>query len=258
MNASAMNYDGYYHTYSQENIHQETVRDVSEQKLIETHLVMVKRIAYHLKSKLPEQVPVEDLIQAGMLGLIESAKKFDENQGASFETYAGIRVRGAMLDEIRRNDWTPRSVHKNTRLVAEAVAKVEHEKGRKSTDMEIAKAMDISLDEYHQMMMDTHNHRVLSIDETAYNDEAIIEKLPNQQPLMVDGIYTEDMKKLIARTISQLPKRESLVMALYYNEELNLREIGAILGVSESRVCQIHSQAMAHLRVKMKVIIEEC
>jgi len=228
-----------------------------ENDLVESHLVMVKRIAYHLKSKLPEQVHVEDLIQAGMLGLIASAKKFDMNQGASFETYAGIRVRGAMLDEIRKYDWTPRSVHRNTRMVTEVVTKIENEKGRKSTVHEVADELGVTIDEYHHMLMDTCNHRVLSFEDYGFNDESIIENVANQEPMMVDNLHSKEMSVLIADCIAQLPKKESLVMSLYYEEELNLREIGAIIGVSESRVSQIHAQAMQHLKAKMRCVIEE-
>jgi len=231
--------------------------EVSIDALIEENLIMVKRIAYHLKSKLPEQVQIEDLIQSGMLGLIEAAKKFDSTQGASFETYAGIRIRGAMLDEIRKNDWTPRSVHRNTRMVSEVIKKLENEHGRQSTSVEIAEELGVSLDEYHNMLLDTCNHRVLSFEDYGINDESILENIPNHQPMIVDGLHLQDMKNLVAESISQLPKRESLVMALYYDEELNLREIGAILGVSESRVSQIHAQAVARIQSKMKPVIEE-
>ncbi len=224
---------------------------------IEQNLVTVKKIAFHLKAKLPDQVQVDDLIQSGMVGLIEAAKKFDKNQGASFETYAGIRIRGSMLDEFRKNDWTPRSVHRNSRMVSQVIRKVENEKGRHSSDIEIADDMGISIQEYHRILLDTTTHKVLSFDDFNINDESLVEKIPNKQLQVLDGIQQQDLKQVIAKAISELPKRESLVMSLYYDEELNLREIGIILGVSESRVSQIHSQAVIHLQSRLKKIIEE-
>ena len=237
--------------------YQEYQREDIVRQRIETHLIMVKRIAYHLKAKLPDQVMVDDLIQSGMVGLIEAAKKFDENQGASFETYAGIRIRGAMLDEIRKNDWTPRSVHRNTRMLTEVIAKLENTNGRHSSDAEIANELGISLEEYHAMMMDSNNHRVLSFEEFSLNNESLVDNMPHYQPLLLDGLQKQDLKDNIAKAIEQLPKRERLVMSLYYFEELNLREIGAILGVSESRISQIHSLALNHVQDKMKKIIDE-
>lgn len=225
--------------------------------LVEQHLDMVKRIAFHLKGKLPAQVQVEDLIQSGMVGLIEAAKNFDETQGASFETYAGIRIRGAMLDEIRKNDWTPRSVHRNTRMITKVITEVENEKGREASASEIAEELGVSIEEYHQMLLDTSTHRVLSFEDLGINDDSIIEHIPNHQPLIVDGLQKEDLRRVVAKAISELPQRESLIMSLYYDEELNLREIGLVLGVTESRVSQIHSQAMIRLQTKLKRIIEE-
>ncbi len=200
---------------------------------------------------------VDDLIQSGMIGLIEAAKKFDENQGASFETYAGIRVRGAMLDEIRKNDWTPRSVHRNTRMVSKTVAKVENKKGRLSTGFEIAEELGVSLEEYHNILLDSTTHRVLSFEDFSMNDESVVENIPNHQPQVLDGIQRQDIKQIISKAIAELPKRESLMMSLYYDEELNLREIGVVLGVSESRVSQLHSQAIQRLQSKLKNMIEE-
>ncbi|MFK5984492.1 MAG: RNA polymerase sigma factor FliA [Pseudomonadota bacterium] len=232
-------------------------KDEEIKERIEQHLIIVKKIAFHLKAKLPDHVLVDDLIQSGMVGLIEAAKKFDSRQGASFETYAGIRIRGAMLDEIRKNDWTPRSVHRNSRMVSKVIHMVENKIGRHSTDVEIAAEMGVSLDEYHHMILDSATHRILSFDDFSLNDESIVEKIPNQQPQVLDGLAQQDLKKIIAQAISELPKRESLMMSLYYDEELNLREIGVILGVSESRVSQIHSQAVIRLQVKLKKMIEE-
>jgi len=216
------------------------------------HESLVKRIAFHLMSRLPASVQADDLIQAGMIGLIEASRKFDPDQGASFETYAGIRIRGSMLDEIRRTDWTPRSVHRKARDVAEAVRKIENEKGRDARDVEVAKVMGLELNEYHKILQDATGCRIFSFEDPGTIGEdgyAPTTERPNQ-PL--DNLQHGDFKQGLAKAIKGLPERERLVMALYYDEELNLREIGDIMGVSESRVCQIHGQALIRLRARME------
>jgi len=221
-------------------------------KLVVAHESLVKRIAFHLMSRLPASVQVDDLIQAGMIGLIEASRKFDPEQGASFETYAGIRIRGAMLDEIRRTDWTPRSVHRKAREVAEAVRKIENEQGRDARDVEVAAAMGLELNEYHKILQDATGCRIFSFEDPGSVGEdgpAHGQRQPNQ-PL--ENLQNCDFKQGLAGAIKGLPERERLVMALYYDEELNLREIGEILGVSESRVCQIHGQALIRLRARME------
>jgi len=214
------------------------------------YATLVKRIAYHLLTRLPPTVLLEDLVQVGMVGLIEAWRNYDSSQGASFETYAGIRIRGSMLDEIRRSDWTPRSVHRKSREVAEAIRRVENEKGRDAKDSEIAEVLDISLDEYHHILQDSVGSRVLSIDELeSLGVTGSGQVSADQSP--IDGIEREAFKKALAAAIGDLPERERLIISLYYDDELNLREIGEVLGVTESRVCQIHSQATARLRAKL-------
>lgn len=221
-------------------------------KLVVEHEPLVKRIAFHLMSRLPASVQVDDLIQAGMIGLIEASRKFDPEQGASFETYAGIRIRGAMLDEIRRTDWTPRSVHRKAREVAEAVRKIENEKGRDARDVEVAKAMGLELDEYHKILQDATGCRIFSFEDPGSVGEDGLAQTQRQPNQPLENLQNCDFKQGLAGAIKGLPERERLVMALYYDEELNLREIGEILGVSESRVCQIHGQALIRLRARME------
>jgi RNA polymerase sigma factor for flagellar operon FliA len=216
------------------------------------HEQLVKRIAYHLMSRLPASVQADDLIQAGMIGLIEASRKFDPEQGASFETYAGIRIRGAMLDEIRRTDWTPRSVHRKARDVAEAVRKIENEKGRDARDVEVAEAMGLELDEYHKILQDATGCRIFSFEDPGTLGEDGFSPMMEQPNQPFENLQNGDFKQGLVTAIKGLPERERLVMALYYDEELNLREIGEILGVSESRVCQIHGQALIRLRARME------
>ena len=224
----------------------------SEQdEVIAQHAPLVKRIAYHLMSRLPASVQADDLIQAGMIGLLEAARNYDASQGASFETYAGIRVRGAMLDEIRKGDWVPRSVHRKARQMAEAVREIEHKQGRDARDHEIAAAMELDLGDYYKVLQDVSGHRVLSIEDVGVDEDAMSNLAADQSTSPDEGLLREDFKRCLAEGISGLPERERLVLTLYYDEELNLREIGAVIGVSESRVSQIHSQALIRLKARM-------
>ncbi len=220
--------------------------------LLEQHTVLVKRIAYHLLARLPASVQVEDLIQSGMIGLFEAASNFDHTKGASFETFAGIRIRGAMLDEIRKGDWTPRSVHRNSRMVSEAIKTLEGELGRDVSDLEVAEKLDISLNEYHDILNEVSAGKIIGIDDLGVSDDVV----KYDQDFQVDDPYQSIeqiiFKKKLSECISTLPEREALVLSLYYDEELNLREIGQVLDVSESRVSQIHSQAMHRLKARMQ------
>jgi RNA polymerase sigma factor for flagellar operon FliA len=219
--------------------------------LVDQHAGLVKRIAYHLMNRLPPNVQADDLIQAGMLGLLEASRNYDPTQGASFETYAGIRIRGAMLDEIRRSDWTPRSVHRKARMVAEAMREIENSEGRDARDVEVAEALEMSLEEYHQILRDSTGCRIFSLDElTAVSDGFPVAR-EGSSDTPFDGLQKDAFKKALAEAIAGLPDRERLVIAMYYDDEMNLREIGHVLGVSESRVCQIHSQATLRLRSRL-------
>jgi len=219
--------------------------------LVREHAPLVKRIAYHLMARLPPSVQIEDLIQAGMEGLLESARHYDPGQGASFETYAGILIRGAMLDELRRYDWTPRSVHRKFREVADAIREIEAVTGRDARDAEVAKRLDISVSEYHQILQDAQSSRVFSIDELMESGDSVLDDIADSRDGPMDRLTQAGFTHALADAISGLPERERLVVSLYYDDELNLKEIGAVLGVSESRVCQIQSQAMLRLRARM-------
>lgn len=219
--------------------------------LVEKYAPLVKRIAYHLMGRLPPSVQADDLIQSGMIGLLEAARNYDETQGASFETYAGIRIRGAMLDEIRKNDWVPRSVHKKSRMLAEVVREIENRTGRDARDSEIAEALGITTDEYHKLLKETGGQRIFSFDEIGLDGTSLSETYADERIGPLEGLQSEGFRKQLMEAIASLPERERLVMGLYYDEELNLREIGAIIGVSESRVSQIHSQAVIRLQARL-------
>lgn len=217
---------------------------------IREHAPLVKKIAHHLLARLPQHILLDDLMQAGMIGLIEAAKNFDHTKGAQFTTYAGIRIRGAILDEIRKEDWAPRSVHKNMKRFAIAIRRIEHETGRDAKDAEIAKALNIPLEEYYSILQDMNGVKIYAFEDLGLNDDYISyhqSHLPNPH----EKLQNEDFKTKLAEEVSQLPSKEKLVLALYYDEELNLREIGEVLGVSESRISQIHSQAMVRLQARV-------
>ncbi len=225
--------------------------------LVMQYAPLVKRIAYHIMSRLPPSVQVDDLIQSGMIGLIEAARNYDAGQGASFETYAGIRIRGAMLDEIRKGDWAPRSVHRKARQVAEAVREIENATGRDARDHEVAAALDMSLEEYHKTLQDASGCRLLSFEDMGQGEDSFEAKSDKGITGPFEGVQKEDYKRNLAEAIAGLPERERLVLTLYYEEDLNLREIGAVIGVSESRVSQIHSQALIRLQSRLGHLFNE-
>tara|TARA_R110002072_G_scaffold14582_8_gene60173 strand:+ start:24987 stop:25730 length:744 start_codon:yes stop_codon:yes gene_type:complete len=233
------------------------VNEVSQDDLVEQHATLVKRIAYHLISRLPSCVQVDDLIQAGMIGLLEASRNYDATQGASFETYAGIRIRGSMLDEIRKGDWTPRSLHRRVREISQTMREIEAEYGRDARDSEVAERLGMNLNEYHQVLQDASSHQIVSFEDIPSKDANVVDGLSAKITGPLENLQEDDLKETLATAIAGLPERERLVMSLYYDEELNLRETGEVLGVSESRVCQIHSQALIRLKAKVQRVIKD-
>jgi len=227
----------------------EQVAGLPDQALVERHADLVRRIAYHLIGRLPDSVDVNDLIQTGMLGLMEAARHYKNDRGANFETYAGIRIRGAMLDELRRGDWSPRSVHRKNREMGEAMESLEKRLGRSAEPAEIAKEMEIPLDEYFRIVQDATQSKMLSSDELTQS--GLLDTTPGHEAAPENELQHEQLQGLIAEAVENLPEREKILMGLYYDQEMNLREVGEVLGVSESRVCQLHGQAL--IRIKNKV-----
>ena len=215
---------------------------------------LVRRLALQLMAKLPASVELEDLIQAGMLGLLDAANRYQETQGAQFETYASQRIRGAMLDELRELDWASRGIRKTARQIEKAVQRLEQRLGRGPSESEIAGEMSIGLAEYQQMLQDVHGCQLVyyedfdSADEEPFIDRICVD--PGADPLTM--LLDEGLRGGVIDAIDRLPEREKLLMSLYYDQGLNLREIGAVLEVSESRVCQLHSQAISRLRTTLR------
>ncbi len=220
---------------------------LKQRDLLEQHLPLVRRQALSLQLKLPACVELDDLIQAGTIGLLDALKRFDANQGASFATFASQRIRGAMLDELRSRDWVPRRVRRNARALDETLRLLEQRLGRAPEEREIAAALGIDLAEYRQLLLDANGSQMVALDEMGEDEIDAVSATSQALSPFAELAEGRDRERLI-KAIEALPEREKLLLALYYQEDLNLKEIGAVLGVSESRVCQLHSQAVARLR----------
>ena len=222
-----------------------------QETLVKNHALLVKRIAHHLLGRLPQSVQLDDLIQAGMLGLLEATRHYDSSKGASFETYAGIRIRGHMLDEVRRNDWVPRSVYRNARMISEAVKVLEHRLGREAKDSEIAEELSMPLQEYHEMLQDSASSHLYGFEDLGVTDDILQGGEGSNATEPHVNVFHNDLMGRLSDVISGLPHKERLVLSLYYEQDLNLKEIGEIIEVSESRVSQILSQATHRIKSRL-------
>ena len=227
------------------------INEQTQETLVKSHAILVKRIAHHLLGRLPQTVQLDDLIQAGMMGLLEAARNYESTKGASFETYAGIRIRGFMLDEVRRNDWVPRSVHRNSRKISEAVQHLENRLGREAKDVEIAQELGIPLPAYHSMLQDSAGSHLYGFDDLGVTDDVLRggEEKNSTEPQA--RVLQDDIMAHLSQVIDSLPQKEQLVLSLYYEQDLNLKEIGEVIGVSESRISQILSQAILRIRSRL-------
>ncbi|HEY9192237.1 MAG TPA: RNA polymerase sigma factor FliA [Methyloversatilis sp.] len=223
-------------------------------QLAKHYAPLVKRIAYHLMAKLPASVQVEDIIQNGMLGLLDAMSRYEEGLGAQFETYAVQRIRGAMLDGLRENDWLPRSLRRDMRRIETAIHTLEQQKGRQPTEGELAESLGMPLGEYQKMLQEARGYQLVYFEDfTDGDDDDYLDRhsVGTEELDPLARLLDKNMRDVLVRAIGDLPDREKTVMGLYYEEDLNLREIGEVLGVSESRVCQLHSQAIARLRSRI-------
>ncbi|TAM33824.1 MAG: RNA polymerase sigma factor FliA, partial [Nevskiaceae bacterium] len=208
-----------------------------------------RRAARWWAMRLPASVEIDDLIQAGMIGLLDAARHYDGSAGASFETYAGIRIRGAMVDELRSGDWAPRSVHRKVREASEAMRALEQKLGHAAREVDVAEILGVTLEDYRQTMADAVQCQMLSLDTPREGEDDEAWQVEDQSsPSPAEQLQGNEFKKALAEAIAKLPEKEQLVLSLYYRDELNLREIGEVLNITESRVCQIHGQALVRVR----------
>jgi RNA polymerase sigma factor FliA len=233
-----------------------TAQGLLERKgFVDEHGKLVKRLASQLISRLPSNVELDDLIQAGMIGLLDAQSRFDVTQGVKFETFATPRIKGAMLDELRGSDWIPRTIRKNQRSIGQAIQKLEHRLKRAPTENELAAELGLSLIAYQEMLAEARGAQLVYLDEleedTDSGDQHIDRSFADESKNPFEQLLDAQFRESLLKAIKSLPEREKLVMSMYYEQELNLKEIGQVLKVTESRVCQLHTQAIARLRVQL-------
>ena len=235
----------------------------NREKVIIQYSPMIKYVANRIAMRLPPHIEVDDLISVGVLGLMDAITKYDSSRGAKFKTYAEFRVRGAILDELRSMDWVPRSIRQKASKVDKVVQGLQAKLRRTPEDEEVAKEMGLSLDQFHETLNETKSIPIFSLE-----DLGIAKESGDQQSLLdclagkADAdpqtqVRLVELKGIIAKAIDALPEKERLMVSLYYYEELTMKEIGAVLDITESRVSQIHSKAVYRLRTKLKAIIAE-
>ncbi|OYX28539.1 MAG: RNA polymerase sigma factor FliA [Hydrogenophilales bacterium 32-62-9] len=211
-----------------------TASGKSEKSDLLTHYMpMVKRLAHHMMGRLPPSVEEDDLVQAGMIGLLDAISRYDDAQSAQFEAYAIQRIRGSMIDELRHSDWMPRTARQSMRKIEAAIGALQHKLGRQPSETEIAESMKMPGD-------------------TDEDDSFLDKQSANEASMPLPQLLDANLRACIIRGIEALPEREQLLMSLYYEQELNLREISEVFGVTESRICQLHGQAIARIRSKLK------
>lgn len=228
---------------------------LDRETVIERYGKMVRRVAVQMASRLPASIELDDLIQAGLIGLVDAVSRYDVNVGVQFDTFAMQRVRGAMLDELRHADWMPRSVRKSQRSIEQAIHAVEQRLHRPATEREIAEELQLSLEDYQRLLSSAKGAQLLYLEDVAGGDDGednrVEYMLPDEQPQPDQRLEDARFREALVEGIDALPEREKLMMSLYYTENLTLKEIGEVLGVTESRVSQLHSQAVARLRTRL-------
>lgn len=231
---------------------------LDRQHYVKQYAPLVRRLAHQMVARLPANVELDDMVQAGMIGLMDAIGRFEEAQGTQFEVYAASRIRGAMLDELRANDWLPRSARKSQRDIENAIHRLEGKLKRAPTEAEIARELGISVADYQGMLNDARGAQLIYFEDigAAGEDEDYLER--HVADYAEDGgdpgaiLRDKRFRTALVAAIEDLPEREKQLMGMYYEQDMNLREIGAVMGVTESRVCQLHSQAVARLRAKLK------
>jgi RNA polymerase sigma factor for flagellar operon FliA len=223
--------------------------------MLKQYSPLVRRLAHQMIAKLPANVEIDDLIQVGMIGLHDAFGRFDTDQGVQFETFATQRIRGAMLDELRGSDWMSRGNRRQQREIEAAVHKLEQQFGRAPQESEIAKEMGVTLTEYQDTLTKVRGTQLVYLEDMSGDeggDEFLDRHVANEEANPLSQLQDHRMREALVEAIKKLPEREQYVMSMYYEHDMNLKEIAAVLGVTESRVCQLHSQSIARLRVKLR------
>jgi RNA polymerase sigma factor for flagellar operon FliA len=230
--------------------------------LLKAYAPLVRRLALQLLAKLPACVDLDDLIQVGMMGLLEAGERYQDLQKAKFETYASQRIRGAMLDELRANDFVSRGMRQSAKQVARAIQAQEQQRGRAPSESEIAGELKMPLADYQQLLQDIHGCQLVHVEdvEGPEDSQGFLEQhaaVVSREDDPMAQLMRKGLRQHLIQALQALPEREQLLMSLYYDEELNLREIGAVLEVSQARVCQLHSQAIARLRSLLPEVMRD-
>ncbi len=226
------------------------------EKTIDEFVPIIKHLAYKVSKRYEDDVIIEDLISAGVVGLLEAMEKFDAAKGIKLNTYAYLRIRGAMIDELRSRDWFPRSARSKSKKINDVIRKLENKLGRLPKEEEVAEALGMDLEDYFTMLKDYGNLSVMSIEDLhellGEDKERIIRYVMDESddPEKCAEIY--ELEKILAGEFEKLPERQRLVVSLYYHEDMNMKEIAKVMGITEARICQIHGQAILNLRVSMK------
>lgn len=239
------------------------VLDTSRDDLILEHLPQIKYIAHRISAKLPAHVELNDLVSAGVLGLLDAVEKFDPSRGVKFKTYAELRIKGAILDSLRNLDWAPRSLRKRSKDLERAYQELEHRLGRPATEKEVCDELGITLDEFFELVdqirgLNLGSFHEMSSPEDQRNSEPLVKYIPDvsqRDPFF--AFHKSEIRNLLAGVIDALPRKERLVVSLYYYDELTMKNIGKVLGVNESRVSQLHTKAMMRLRTKLRKIKQD-
>ncbi len=231
-------------------------------KLVLEYAPLIKFIAQKIAVRLPSNIELDDLISSGVIGLMDAIDKYDPTRDNKFKTYAEFRIRGAILDELRAQDWVPRSVRDKAKLLDRTMIELEAELGRSASDEEVATRLNMTMDEFHDLVNQVRPVSVLSIDESATFSNVDKKSIFNLlEATKLNNPFTQlnmkSVKDVVTRAIEDLPERQRLVLSLYYYEDLNLKEIGKVLRVTESRVSQLHAQAISRLRAKLTQVFEE-
>jgi RNA polymerase sigma factor for flagellar operon FliA len=230
----------------------------TRERLVKEYAPLIKYIAQKIAARLPANIELDDLISSGVIGLMDAIEKYDSRRDNKFKTYAEFRIRGAILDELRAQDWVPRSVREKAKVLERCYAKIEQASGRQATDEEVCAELNISQEEYHDLLNQVRSVSLLSYDDISNFSKADKRSLHGvgdagaKAPTPFNEVNVAYIKKMIAEAIQDLPEKQRLVLSLYYYEDLNLKEIGRVLDVTESRVSQLHTQAILRLKGKLR------